>query len=137
MKKFVLRALVALTLGLGLGAIALPASAKDLVSIMEKDMGARRPGGCPSKWCACYLNLILSKAGHKSIPSNRARDFSKYGKKARPMSKGSIMVMPHHVGIVAGKCKDGRVLLISGNYSRKVGLGCYHPKKAIAWRYPA
>lgn len=136
MKKYLVRLVLALGLGLGFSAIAMPVAAKDLVSIMKQDMGDRRPGGCPSKWCACYMNIVLAKAGKQTIPSNRARDFSKYGKKARPGAKGSIMVMAHHVGVVAGKCDDGRVLLISGNYSRKVGLGCYHPKKAIAWRKP-
>lgn len=141
MKKQILRVLTALSLSLslimGLGATTAPALARDLISIMQKDIGDRRPGGCPSKWCACYMNLTLKKAGHKTIPSNRARDFAQYGRKATPMSKGSIMVMRQHVGVVAGKCEDGRIKLLSGNHSRKVAWGCYHPKKAIAWRKPS
>lgn len=126
----------ALSLVLAFGAIATPVQARNLVSLMEKDLGARRPGGCPSKWCACYMDQVLEKAGYKQRDSWRARDFASYGKKAKPMSVGSIMVMRHHVGVVAGKCEDGRVKLISGNYSKKVGLGCYSPRKAIAWRKP-
>jgi uncharacterized protein (TIGR02594 family) len=111
--------------------------AKDLIVLMEKDLGDRRPKGCPSKWCACYMNTILEKAGFTSSGSNRARDFAAYGKKAKPTAIGSIMVMRHHVGVVAGQCPDGRIKLISGNHSRKVAIGCYSAKKAIAWRVPA
>jgi len=46
-------------------------------------------------------------------------------------------VMPHHVGVVAGKCPDGRIKLVSGNHGHKVGTGCYAAGKAIAWRVPA
>lgn len=116
--------------------IAMPSQSTKLVALMEKDMGGKRPGGCPSKWCACYMDLILGKAGYAQRGSHRARDFASYGKNAKPMAVGAIMVMPNHVGVVAGQCDDGRVLLISGNYSHRVGLGCYSPKKAIAWRAP-
>lgn len=130
------RLALAAGIALSAAAIATPAQSKDLVSLMQTDLGQRRPQGCPSKWCACYMDLILSKAGYAPLGSFRARDFAAYGKNAKPMSVGSIMVMSHHVGVVAGLCEDGRVLLISGNYSRKVAIGCYHPGKAIAWRQP-
>ena len=136
MLNFLVRLTLALGLVLTFSAITMPAQAKDLISAMEKDLGGRRPGGCPHKWCACYMDRILKKSGYKPLGSNRARDFVAYGKKAKPMSVGSIMVMPHHVGVVAGKCENGRVKLISGNYSKKVGIGCYSPAKAIAWRKP-
>jgi len=136
MLNFTARLLLACSIVLTIGTFALPAQAKDLVATMKNDLGARRPGDCPSKWCACYMDQVLEKAGYKPLGSNRAKDFAAYGKKTRPMSVGSIMVMRHHVGVVAGKCPDGRVQLISGNYSKKVGVGCYSPSKAIAWRAP-
>lgn len=117
-------------------AVASPTLANGLTSIMQGDLGQRRPSGCPSRWCACYMDRVLSEAGYKTHDSYRARDFAKYGKPAKAQSKGSIMVMRHHIGVVAGKCKDGRIKLISGNYSKKVGVGCYSAKKAIAWRKP-
>lgn len=136
MFRFMLKLLAVLSLALVFGALSVPSQARDLVKVMQKDLGGRRPGGCPSKWCACYMDQVLAKAGYQIHGSNRARDFASYGKKAKPMSVGSIMVMRHHVGVVAGKCDNGQVKLISGNYSRKVGLGCYSPRKAIAWRKP-
>jgi len=137
MLNFMARLLLAFSLSVPINGVALPAYAKDLVTTMKSDLGARRPGGCPNKWCACYMDLVLKEAGYTPLGSNRARDFAAYGKKTKPMSVGSIMVMPHHVGVVAGKCPDGRVKLISGNYSKKVGIGCYSPNKAIAWRSPS
>ncbi len=138
MSKILLNLIAALGLALTFSAVSAPAAqAKDIIKIMQKDLGGRRPKGCPSKWCACYMDLILQKAGYTPRGSYRARDFATYGKKAKPMSVGSIMVMRNHVGIVAGRCEDGRVKLISGNYSKKVAIGCYSPKKAIAWRIPA
>ncbi|MGJ8527170.1 hypothetical protein [Maritalea sp.] len=82
------------------------------------------------------MEKILAQAGFATQGSYRARDFAKYGKKAKPIQVGSIMVMRNHIGVVMGKCADGRVKIISGNYSRKVAVGCYSPSKAIAWRAP-
>jgi uncharacterized protein (TIGR02594 family) len=116
---------------------AMPAMAGSLVSAMTKDVGKGRPSGCPSAWCACYLEKSLKKSGHKTLGSNKASAFASYGRKAKPKQVGSIMVMPHHVGVVVGKCDDGRVKLVSGNHGHKVGTGCYSASKAIAWRMPA
>ncbi len=115
----------------------LPAEAGSLVSLMTHDIGMGRPKGCPSAWCACYLETVLKKAGLPTLGSYAARDFAHYGRRARPRQVGAIMVMPHHVGVVAGLCPDGRVKLVSGNHGHRVGTGCYSPGKAIAWRLPA
>jgi uncharacterized protein (TIGR02594 family) len=115
---------------------SLPASAKSLVTLMTSDVGKGRPAGCPKAWCACYLEKTLKKAGLRTLGSNKASAFAKYGKKAKAGQVGAIMVMPHHVGVVAGKCEDGRIKLVSGNHGNKVGTGCYAAGKAIAWRMP-
>lgn len=115
---------------------AAPAQATPLIKLMEKDLGRHRPQGCPSKWCACYMDQILKRAGFDVRGSFRARDFASYGKTAKAAKVGSIMVMRHHVGVVMGKCDNGQVKLISGNYSKKVAVGCYPSSKAIAWRAP-
>ena len=114
----------------------LPASAKSLVTLMSNDVGKGRPSGCPSAWCACYLDKTLKKAGKRPLGSNKASAFANYGKKAKAGQIGAIMVMPHHVGVVSGKCADGRIEVVSGNHGNKVGTGCYAASKAIAWRLP-
>lgn len=116
-----------------------PATAKSanlLITTMMSHIGAKRPHGCPSRWCACYLDIVLTQIGFKPLGSFRAKDFRHYGKKAKPGEVGAIMVMKHHVGVVTGKCGNGRVQIISGNYSHRVKLGCYSISKAIAWRKP-
>ena len=123
---------------LALAAPALPSvAASHLVGTMSHDVGHGRPRGCPAAWCACYLNQTLARTGHRPLGSNRARDFAHYGHRAAPGQVGAIMVMAHHVGVVAGRCDDGRVKLVSGNHSHRVGAGCYSPGRAIAWRMPA
>ncbi len=116
--------------------LSTPSFADSLVTLISQHLGAHRPSGCPSKWCACYLDKVLAAAGYRTRGSFRARDFAIYGEAVKPMTVGAIMVMPHHVGVVAGRCRDGRVELLSGNYSRRVGVGCYSAHKAIAWRAP-
>lgn len=126
----VLVATLALLLTIG------PAGAGNLIKIMSEDMGQRRPGGCPSRWCACYMDQALAEAGFQIRGSFRARDFANYGEAVEPLTVGSIMVMRNHVGVVTGLCENGKVQLLSGNHSRKVSLGCYSARKAIAWRKP-
>jgi uncharacterized protein (TIGR02594 family) len=135
MKMTIRAAIAAIALALPVVAAA-PAQATPLIKLMEKDLGQRRPKGCPSKWCACYMDQILARAGFSSRGSNRARDFASYGKNTKTAKVGSIMVMRNHVGVVMGKCSNGQVKIISGNYSKKVAVGCYPASKAIAWRDP-
>ena len=136
MKKSIAALLCAVTFVAAPTVFVAPAQAKNLIKLMQNDLGTRRPKGCPSKWCACYMDNILEAAGFAKRQSNRARDFAGYGKPAKPWQVGSIMVMRNHVGVVMGKCDNGKVKLISGNHSKKVSVGCYGANKAIAWRAP-
>lgn len=115
---------------------AFSVSAGGLIGVVAGDVGLSRPKGCPNRWCACYLNGALKKAGYASSGSDLARNFARYGKPAKPGQVGAIMVMSGHVGVVSGRCSDGRIQVLSGNHSRKVGAGCYSASKAIAWRAP-
>lgn len=120
-------------------AIQSPTSARDaqtVINVMLRELGASRPTGCPGRWCACYMDVALVRAGLRPLGSNRARDFANYGQPAEPGAVGAIMVMPNHVGIVVGRCTNGQVQIVSGNYSNTVALGCYNPGRAIAWRAP-
>jgi len=104
-----------------------------IIASMTREIGRTRPADCPSKWCACYLDKKLAAHGHKKRGSHRARDFASYGR-ATGAHRGAIMVQPHHVGIVTGVCSDGRIQAISGNHSRRVGIGCYRRSTIIAFR---
>lgn len=136
MRKTKIAALAALTL-CAFAVPSLPATASTLVSLMTHDVGMHRPAGCPTAWCACYLDKMLKKAGLPVLNSFAARDFAHYGRKAKAGQVGAIMVMPHHVGVVSGSCGGGKVRLVSGNHGHRVGTGCYAMSRAIAWRLPA
>lgn len=110
--------------------------AQSVINVMLSEIGERRPSGCPSRWCACYMDTVLARAGLLPHGSNRARDFASYGAEAEPAAIGAIMVMANHVGVVVGDCGNGQVQIVSGNYSNQVALGCYSPSRAIAWRAP-
>ncbi len=110
--------------------------AQSVVNVMLSELGERRPQGCPSRWCACYMDTVLARTGLRPHGTNKARDFASYGAEAQPGTVGAIMVMANHVGVVVGQCENGQVQIVSGNYSNRVSLGCYSPKRAIAWRAP-
>ncbi|MBN15799.1 hypothetical protein V6617_11995 [Pelagibacterium nitratireducens] len=136
MMRIVLPLLLALCAA---SAIAVPASARDpqtVINVMLSELGSVRPSGCPGRWCACYLDTVLARAGLLPTGSNKARDFAHYGEQADPGAIGAIMVMSNHVGVVVGDCGNGQVQIVSGNYSNTVALGCYSPSRAIAWRAP-
>lgn len=104
-----------------------------LITSMERDLGRSRPGNCPSRWCACYLENKLQAHGYNKRGSWRARDFATYGR-ATTAQRGAIMVQRNHVAVVTGICSDGRIQAISGNHRKRVGIGCYSRASIIAFR---
>lgn len=110
--------------------------AQSVINTMLAELGEQRPQGCPSRWCACYMDTVLARAGLLPHGTNLARDFASYGQEAPPGAVGAIMVMNNHVGVVVGQCENGQTQIVSGNYSNQVALGCYNPGRAIAWRAP-
>jgi len=105
----------------------------DVINNMSREIGQSRPENCPSRWCACYLDNHLKRAGQKPRNSWRAIDFASYGQ-ATFAHRGAIMVQRNHVGIVTGTCADGSIEAISGNQNNRVGIGCYPREKIIAFR---
>lgn len=110
------------------------AGADRVINLMISEINQTRPTDCPARWCACYMNSVLERLGFSHIDSNKARDFAQYGEPADVGEIGSIMVQRNHVAIVIGHCDSRNVQIISGNYSRKVSVGCEPITKAIAWR---
>jgi len=92
----------------------------------------RNPTGWTRVWCGRFLRMIVPADPGPSFDA--ARNWARYGRDAGGPSPGVIGVMPHHVGIVLGRCDDGAVLMRSGNHNRTVGDGCYPPHRFIAFR---
>ena len=105
----------------------------DIIDNMTSELGRSRPANCPHRWCACYLDNHLKRAGQKPRKSWRAIDFASYGH-ATGAHRGAIMVQRNHVGVVTGTCEDGSIEAISGNQRNRVGIGCYSRSTIIAFR---
>jgi len=93
---------------------------------------ARQLGLQPTLWCADFMNMIFGG-------SNRTA-FS-YKTRGIPASHGCIGCVAvtrrnggGHVGIVKAYDKSGNPILISGNHSRKVGIGTYSKNVVVAYR---
>lgn len=95
------------------------------------------PTGRSSQWCAAFANLVLRRTGHSGTGSAVARSFAHYGSAAPGPAPGVIAVWRHHVGFVIGTEGPGRIRVVSGNHSRRVGEGVYPTRGIIAYRYPA
>lgn len=104
-----------------------------LAAVAGRYLGGN-PTGWRRAWCGNFMRLVVRQAGlpdHKG--GNLARNWSHYGR-ASSARVGAIGVMPHHVGIVIGRCRGGGILLRSGNHGRRVGDGCYAARRFIAFR---
>lgn len=104
-----------------------------LAAIAKQYLGSN-PTGWRRAWCGNFMRLVVRQAGlpdHKG--GNLARNWRTYGSPSGP-SPGAIGVMRHHVGIVIGRCRGGRIALRSGNHGRRVADGCYAASRFIAFR---
>lgn len=90
------------------------------------------PTGWMRVWCGRFLRMIVPSDPGPAFDA--ARNWKNYGRPASGPVAGAIGVMPHHVGIVLGRCADGSVLMRSGNHNRKVDDGCYAQRRFIAFR---
>jgi hypothetical protein len=90
------------------------------------------PTGWARVWCGVFMRMIVPQDPGPAF--NAARHWRHYGKTAPGPVAGAIGVMAHHVGVVLGRCADGRIHLRSGNHNRRVGDGCYAASHFIAFR---
>lgn len=111
-----------------------PLELHPLVAVAKRYVGSRNFTGVRAAWCAAALRNWLAGAGYSAPRSNRAIDFAHYGRPSPPRV-GAIMVARHHVGVVVGLSARGPVIL-SGNWSRRVGIGTYAARRVIAYREP-
>jgi hypothetical protein len=110
------------------------AIASPLLQAAQPYLGLGNFTGLRAPWCAAALRIWLARAGYHAPRSNRAIDFARYGRAARPFV-GAVAVLRHHVGIVIGFSRRGPILL-SGNHNHRVGVGAYSARRVIAYRAP-
>lgn len=89
--------------------------------------------GRPSRWCGWWMRQYL---GVSNSAGNLARWWASYGHRADGPAVGTLVVWPHHVGIITGG-SSGRWLVKSGNDGHRVRERVRPVSAAIAFRWPA
>lgn len=104
---------------------------------VETSIGARRPDGCPSMWCGCWL---ARKLGLNDRGLWVARNWAYIGTKLSGPEVGAVAVMTRggggHVGIIQGVEPNGNLIILSGNHNNRVDVGSYSRHRVIAYRMP-
>jgi uncharacterized protein (TIGR02594 family) len=130
----------ALLLGLAGPAQAGPRLADDggrLVAEAMRFLGAGNVTGSRGPWCADYASLILQRTGHRPLAGRTAASALAYGPRTRNPKPGDLIVLGgrrgvSHVGFFAG-WDHGRILMISGNWSRRVARALISPASVAAF----
>jgi uncharacterized protein (TIGR02594 family) len=114
-----------------------------LITEARKYLGTN-PTAMSRRWCARFMNLVLTKAGYAGTGSDAARSFASYGRRVSEPRVGAIAVLSRgrnrnlgHVGIVTGIDPHGNPIIISGNHGHRVGEGTYPRNRVIAYVMPA
>lgn len=115
-------------------AIARGAARGDAVSIAMRFLGSGNPTGTRGPWCGDFMNLLEHLSGRRGIASRMATAWASYGHASAPV-RGAIAVFPSHVARVIAREGD-RLEIISGNWSRRVGIGWVRLRSAVAFRMP-
>jgi len=114
-----------------------------LIAEARKYLGTN-PTAMSRRWCARFMNMVLSKAGYAGTNSDAARSFVGYGRRVSEPRIGAIAVLSRgknrnlgHVGIVTGIDTHGNPIILSGNHGRRVGEGTYSRNRVLAYVVPA
>jgi len=119
---------------------AVTKTSSDLVNEANRWMGTN-PTGWNRVWCARFMNFVLKRAGYPETGSDAASSFASYGRRVWGPQVGAIAVMTRgknggHVGVVSGVADDGKIMVISGNHNKRVGVGRYPPSRIYSYRVP-
>lgn len=115
-------------------------SSSTLVNEARRWIGTN-PTGWDRVWCARFMNFVLKRAGYEGTGSDAASSFASYGRRVWWPEVGSIAVMTRgrnggHVGVVTGVAEDGKIIVISGNHNKRVGVGHYPRDRIYAYVIP-
>lgn len=103
-----------------------------VLSEAERWLGSGNMTGRPGQWCAWAVSFWLVRTGHRPLASGQASSALSYGPRLSAPAVGSLIVLPRHVGLVAGVEGD-RVTMISGNWGRRVAMAQLSRRAAIAF----
>lgn len=100
--------------------------------------GSRRPAGCPSKWCGCWLAMKMGY-GVKDTKLWVARNWSRVGTALNGPAVGAVVVLSRgkaggHVGVIQEITNSGDLIILSGNDNNRVGIRMVSKKRVLAYR---
>ena len=99
-------------------------------------VGQRNPTGYHGPWCGSFVGMVADKAGVKKPAGFRqARSWLHAGPRLARAEPGAIAIMAHHVGIVLA-VQDAGVIMISGNYQRRVAISFVNFRQIRAFVEP-
>jgi uncharacterized protein (TIGR02594 family) len=88
-------------------------------------------------WCASFVNWCFLQSNIPSLNSAGAFDYLKFGYKLDKPAYGAVAVMNYsHVGFVAGRNSDGRIVILGGNQGDAVNYSPNSPADVLQYRYP-
>lgn len=102
--------------------------------------GGAAPDSVP--WCSSFVNFCVRKAGLQGTDSKRARSWMEWGRDAGEFTSGCIVVLKRgappqgHVGFFVGT-EGGRIRLLGGNQSNRVGIASFDARQVLARRLAA
>ena len=97
-----------------------------IVAEAMRFIGAGNVTGSRGPWCGDFASLILQRTGHRPLAGRMAASALAYGPRTRNPKSGDLIVMRGHVGFFAG-WEHGRVLMVSGNWGRRVARATISP----------
>lgn len=109
-----------------------------LVAEARKYLGTN-PTGRSSLWCGAFMDMVLTRTGHKG-GGNLAKAYASYGRRVSGPQVGAIAVMGRkgggHVGVVSGVDPNGNPIIISGNHNRTTAESVYPASRIQAYVLP-
>jgi uncharacterized protein (TIGR02594 family) len=111
----------------------------NIVSEARRYIGGN-PTGRSRLWCARFMNMVLTRSGHRGTGSDMASSFAHYGRRVSGPQVGAIAVMSRrgggHVGVVSGIDRRGNPIVVSGNHGRRVAESVYPRSRVYAYVVP-
>ncbi|MCP4366346.1 MAG: TIGR02594 family protein [Planctomycetes bacterium] len=95
-------------------------------------------------WCAGFVGGVLEECGIVSTRKANARSYLKWGVELDLPVVGAIVVFwrgsksswKGHVGFVAGRDEQGRLLVVGGNQGDAVSLKAFNTNQVLGYRWP-
>lgn len=93
-------------------------------------------------WCAAFVGGCLEAAGIESSRHEAARSYLSWGQPLVEPVLGAVVVFSRdggggHVGFVAGRDEQGRLLVLGGNQGDAVNIRPFDSVRVIGYRWPA